>query len=1213
MEDELLDCYDSPSVRKIIKAVFIAVFAEICDNIDEVTKMMDDYMCGNLDDNLEKTVLSKMKLNPAIESLKKFFQEKNPNDPQEYDIMNLISGIISCSIPGALKECCDNADDVEERKLKAILLDCIEESIRNILQEEGVVPKGLIEDIKELIQLAKDLEFEGNQSFFAKVAAVSEGRCSSKFMNTLLTNFKEKAGLPNFGFDMNELLNRLIQILAPRLHLQQGFHIMSMNMPDVVKDVLNTLKGDIRDIEGYSAIDILHHAICKVMNRYCQEEMNDVMHMFELDPSCLTNDQGLAAMIEQAVGLATYMRQTDTAAALAQLLSDPERLKAIKNDPIVLDVLRKLLCMRKLAERDPEKRDKIAKLQRFGSGDRNDMLLKELWEMSEILTKPPIDGKAGKKLKKSKSMIKQSKSMIMSAKDIPMNAFLAIKTTADKKDEGWLQNFLSESVVDDIPWECSKALIILKDGFQAIIPREASRSILLGEASYTLIDDNGIEFFLSPMDKRKRRLEGKDDDPSIRRQKENDDVPLSFNKPRRPAPMANAIIEEEEEEEDFPKLAAKPSKKEPLMDDADLSLFTKKKPVFDDDDDEDFGFERPKSYKYDSTLANKMEDDIMDMEKYRPHNFETSRPKGDDLNDLMDYYSKYKTTRNALGRVHNMSRRNENFDDDFEEGGVANDGFEKEMNFRKKYSDPEQNYVADYDPIPPRKKYSDPEDVSNPFSSLRNTEDVGIEKSYQRSKFDYGDSIDPATRLILMRGNQSAAPKTRLNFDDEGLQSNVHRPAQRPTYGNQSYGSNYDDNLESLRPSPPQERDTSNTQMSSHTRMMLDKLKQSTQELQGLTDEPEDTFVPAKKADIRRKKSRFLRNVNAEENIIDEEPERSKYASSLANDVLGLRNDSMGDYDKYRPDPVRLSPPKRPGKNRSFDFDDEPAAPTYKFVDEDDTDAMIQSLKQKTTRRAATDILRDIEKDVTPVKFEPIASFKDTFRPSPEPETNRYGSLNRKTSTQSRKPPVFDTTQDVSNPFSSLRNTEPQNESPYSRFGSKKQAGFGYDNGEDGIGRSQNYGSLSSSDGGGYGGTQNYGSLGRNAGSFAQQPPQQQQQQYMQQQYAQQPPAYGQSDLYSGAGQELYGMQGGYGHGQQQPAYGQQQQGYGMGGYGQQQQYDQMNYGQGGYGQMGQGMGGGMGGMSGMSGGMGGYNQQQPTANLRQARHQRFGNSNGWQ
>jgi hypothetical protein len=464
LEDEMLDCYDTPPVRQIIKSVFIAVFAEICENIDEVVKMMDVYINGNLSNNIHKTVMSRMKLNPAIEALKNFFQEKNPSDPKEYDIMNLISGIISCSIPGALKECCENADDVEERKLKATLLSCIEDSIRCILQEEGVVPKGLIDDMKELIQLAKDLEFEGNQSFFAKVAAVTEGRCNSQFMNTLLKNFSEKAGLPNFGFDLGELLNRLIQILAPRLHLQRAFHIMSHNRPNIVRDVLNTLKGDVRDIEGYTAIDILHHAIVKVINRYCQEELDAMSHQMAQDPqSCLRQDDGLAALLEQAVGLATYMHQTETAAILAELLRDPKKLTAIKDDPVIIEVLKKLFCMRQLAERDAEKRDKVARLQRFGSGDWQDVLLKELWDQCNALTKPPI---TNNKLKKSKSMVKKSRSLIMSAKDIPMNAFLAMKTSASEKNESWLQNFLSESVVEEIPWECSKALIILKEGYQ---------------------------------------------------------------------------------------------------------------------------------------------------------------------------------------------------------------------------------------------------------------------------------------------------------------------------------------------------------------------------------------------------------------------------------------------------------------------------------------------------------------------------------------------------------------------------------------------------------------------------------------------------------------------------------------------------------------------------------------------------------------------------
>ena len=207
--------------------------------------------------------------------------------------------------------------------------------------------------------------------------------------------------------------------------------------------------------------------------------------------------------------------------------------------------------------------------------------------------------------------------------------------------------------------------------------------------------------------------------------------------------------------------------------------------------------------------------------------------------------------------------------------------------------------------------------------------------------------------------------------------------------------------------------------MSSHTRMMLDKLKQSTSELQGLTDGAEEpVFSPRKPGAERRKKSRFLRP-EAEEEVQQEinsyifefetceqeEPdrERTQYASSLANEVLGLRNDSMGDYDRYRPEPAQRSPPRRPAR---LDWDDEPApqprrsvyisSPSgilhepFRVVDDDDTDAMIANLKKTTTRRAATDILRDIESDTTAdrVKFEPVAV--TAFRPSPEPEPNRY-------------------------------------------------------------------------------------------------------------------------------------------------------------------------------------------------------------------------------
>ena len=650
----------------------------------------------------------------------------------------------------------------------------------------------------------------------------------------------------------------------------------------------------------------------------------------------------------------------------------------------------------------------------------------------------------------------------------------------------------------------------------------------------------------------------------------------------------------------------KPKNPEPkLMDDADLSLFTKKKPMPPDSDEEDFGFERPNfSKRHADNFGKPIDEDTFDMEKYRPHNYEVSRPKGDDINDLVDYYSKYKLTRNAIGRtnlgVGGTGTLNGHYNDDYDD---------EPMPMRsKKFSDPDHQYIPDEDLAqpqpPPRKKHSDPEDYN-----------IGR----RRPSYEFGDGLDPATRLILMKNKDTAEPRRR--YDDDIPNGDTY---SRQNFSNQSRytGRNFeDDSMDSLRPSPPGERPTAATAMSSHTRAMLDKLKQSTVELQDLTEGDEAALPPRRAgagpaAGRQQKKSRFLRNtLGGGEDALYEDPESDnrKYANSLANNILGLRDDSMGDFDKYRPDPMRISPPKRHTK-KSFDMYDDapPVAPQRKFQDDDDTDAMIANLKQKTTRKAATDILRDIEKDTTSdfVKFEPIKSFKDTFRPSPEPEMNKYGSLNRMQPRQPKK--SYLDQDDTPNPFTSLRGGSHDQQNGHGLYGrGKKQAGYGLEDPGSGYGAEEDFGGGMS----GYGRqpqqqqpsyAQQYGSLGRNGlGPGQQHQPGQYMQPPQQGMYGQQPDMGGYG-VGGGGGGDLYGPMQGAGYGgyggppQYQQPYGQMgQQGYGFNGMGPQGGYDQMSYGQG----------------MGMAN-MGGYGQQQQLqqgANLRQARHQKYGgNSGGW-
>ena len=100
---------------------------------------------------------------------------------------------------------------MNDESFKTALLSNIGESIKGILEQEEVDSKGIYEDIKDVVKLAKDLGFDENDSFFSKVAALTEGRANSVFMSSLLEKLKSGTGKPNNNFDMNDLLCQLIR------------------------------------------------------------------------------------------------------------------------------------------------------------------------------------------------------------------------------------------------------------------------------------------------------------------------------------------------------------------------------------------------------------------------------------------------------------------------------------------------------------------------------------------------------------------------------------------------------------------------------------------------------------------------------------------------------------------------------------------------------------------------------------------------------------------------------------------------------------------------------------------------------------------------------------------------------------------------------------------------------------------------------------------
>lgn len=148
----------------------------------------------------------------------------------------------------------------------------------------------------------------------------------------------------------------------------------------------------------------------------------------------------------------------------ARLLQEEDELSVhvLATDQITLDLLRRVLIIRELAERNPQLKNGLALLRREPYQAREDRNVREL-------------------IRESAALISHA-CPILSSMDIPSFLFELGNNLA-------MEDFLVQRIKKD------GALLISKKGIQAVVPKEASRFVLSGLISYTLIDDKGITTF----------------------------------------------------------------------------------------------------------------------------------------------------------------------------------------------------------------------------------------------------------------------------------------------------------------------------------------------------------------------------------------------------------------------------------------------------------------------------------------------------------------------------------------------------------------------------------------------------------------------------------------------------------------------------------------------------------------------------------------------
>lgn len=199
----------------------------------------------------------------------------------------------------------------------------------------------------------------------------------------------------------------------------------------------------------------MHKDIVQAMREYSESRVREL----------LTNDEDstVRELLLRAACLTRALGAASTPRSCMDVMSDVKSTRALAGDRITLDILKRLTVMRKLAETHPQFVHALG--LRVGQ-DRP--RLRSLVRESPALTRVHED-------------------MLKSSFDVPFSLLCGNNSLA-------MEDFMIRK-----GHRPSATFMILKQGLQAVVPREAAKSVLQGKVAYTVLDEVGVRHF-EPLD-----------------------------------------------------------------------------------------------------------------------------------------------------------------------------------------------------------------------------------------------------------------------------------------------------------------------------------------------------------------------------------------------------------------------------------------------------------------------------------------------------------------------------------------------------------------------------------------------------------------------------------------------------------------------------------------------------------------------------------------
>ncbi|GJQ80818.1 hypothetical protein Trydic_g9405 [Trypoxylus dichotomus] len=251
-----------------------------------------------------------------------------------------------------------------------------------------------------------------------------------------------------------QIMERMKEILADGDIMTTALKKLSKVSADVLYFIIDNVEEHINTVKTeIGARHLLESSVVEAVTEFSEEKLQEFV--------ILSSKDEIKDFVTEGVGLAKALGLQEVSENLDNLLAKQD-INVFGTDKACLDLLKRLIIIRKLAERDYSSKTALQRIRKNQESGRIDPRIREL-------------------VVESAALMRQSKP-VKSSKEIPLRLFRT-------------ENFLAIEEMLVRRNRLEQPILISRNGIQAVVPKEAARGVLAGRVSYILIDESGCTHF----------------------------------------------------------------------------------------------------------------------------------------------------------------------------------------------------------------------------------------------------------------------------------------------------------------------------------------------------------------------------------------------------------------------------------------------------------------------------------------------------------------------------------------------------------------------------------------------------------------------------------------------------------------------------------------------------------------------------------------------